>query len=89
LEGRKSRRDIRHSSTKILAVILLYFGLALVILVLNLFLNLPAEEWSNLGHVLQANWNVVAVAFIGVTQIIIGLFNLLKKPDSVIVEAEK
>ena len=80
---------MRQSSTKILAVILLYFGLALVILVLNLFLNLPAEEWSNLGHVLQANWNVVVVAIIGVTQIIIGLFNLLKKPQAVIVEAEK
>jgi hypothetical protein len=81
--------DMRQSSTKILAVILLYFGLALVILVLNLFLNLPAEERSNLGHVLQANWNVVVVAIIGVTQIIIGLFNLLKKPQAVIVEAEK
>ena len=78
---------MRQSSTKILAVILLYFGLALVILVLNLFLNLPAEEWSNLGHVLQANWNLVVVAIIGVTQIIIGLFDLLKKPQ-VIVEVE-
>ena len=71
---------MRQSSTKILAVILIWFGLALVILVLNLFLNLPAEEWSNLGHVLQANWNVVVVAIIGVMQIIIGSFNLLSKP---------
>jgi hypothetical protein len=71
---------MRQSPTKILAAILIWFGLALVILVLNLFLNLPAEEWSNLGHVLQANWNVVVVAIIGVMQIIIGLFNLLSKP---------
>ena len=71
---------MRQSPTKILAVILIWFGLALVILVLNLFLNLPAEEWSNLGQVLQANWNVVVVAIIGVMQIIIGLFNLLSKP---------
>jgi len=71
---------MKQSPTKILAVILIWFGLALVILVLNLFLNLPAEEWSNLGHVLQANWNVVVVAIIGVMQIIIGLFNLLSKP---------
>jgi hypothetical protein len=80
--------DMRQSSTKILAVILIWFGLALVILVLNFFLNLPAEEWSNLGHLLQANWNLVVVAIIGVTQIIIGLFDLLKKPQ-VIVEVEK
>jgi len=71
---------MKQSPTKILAVILIWFGLALVILVLNLFLNLPAEEWSNLGHVLQANWNVVVVAIIGVMQIIIGSFNLLGKP---------
>lgn len=71
---------MRQSPTKILAVILIWFGLALVILVLNLFLNLPAEEWSNLGQVLQANWNVVVVAIIGVMQIIIGSFNLLSKP---------
>jgi len=74
---------MRQRPTNILAFLLLYFGLALVILVINLFLNLPAEEWSNLGRVLQANWNVVVVAIIGVTQIIIGLFNLLRKPQMI------
>ena len=73
--------DVR-PSPRILAVLLIWFGLALVILVLNLFLNLPAEEWSNLGHVLQANWNVVGVAIIGVTQIIIGLLNLLSRSEA-------
>ena len=76
-----ARADVR-PSPRILAVLLIWFGLALVILVLNLFLNLPAEEWSNLGHVLQANWNVVGVAIIGVTQIIIGLLNLLSRSEA-------
>ena len=76
-----ARADVR-PSPRILAVLLIWFGLALVILVLNLFLNLPAEERSNLGHVLQANWNVVGVAIIGVTQIIIGLLNLLSRSEA-------